>query len=139
MEPRYSILDHPSDIGIEARGRTLAEAFCAAAEGLISVILDPATLQPREWKELRITAGDVGQLAVKWLSEILYLYDGQAFAAAIIEIAEISDNSLTARLGGEHLITGHHRTRMDVKAVTYHQLSVIQEEGRVVIRVFLDI
>ncbi len=51
MEAGYLILDHPADLGIEARGRTLAEAFEQAARGLISVIVDPDSVRsnPGRW------------------------------------------------------------------------------------------
>jgi SHS2 domain-containing protein len=46
------ILDHPADLGIEAYGQTLAESFEQAALGLISVILDPATVRQVEAERL---------------------------------------------------------------------------------------
>ena len=50
--PGFMILDHPADLGIEAYGQTLAESFEQAALGLISVILDPATVRQVEAERL---------------------------------------------------------------------------------------
>ncbi len=58
MKTGYLILDHPADLGIEARGETLSEAFEQAARGLTSVIIDPDTIRPEESRPVRIEAGD---------------------------------------------------------------------------------
>ena len=40
MEKGYTILEHPSDLGIEAHGETMNVAFEQAATALMSVMLD---------------------------------------------------------------------------------------------------
>lgn len=139
MTGKFSILEHPSDIGIEAEGTSPAEAFEAAARGLMSVILDPSTIVPREHRKVKIQASDREQLLVRWLSEILYLYDGQRFAPASFRISSFSPLALTAEVSGEPIDLARHRTLLDVKAVTYHQLAVDDVPKGVRLRVFLDI
>jgi SHS2 domain-containing protein len=139
MNHRFSILEHPSDLGIEAHGATMAEAFASAAAGMVSVICDPATIRTVEWKNVSIAADDPSQLCVRWLSEILYLYDGKGFLPAEIEITELSSTRLAARVGGEICDPERHATRQDVKAVTYHQLDIHQNAAETIIKVYLDI
>jgi SHS2 domain-containing protein len=38
VNPQYEILEHPSDLGIEIRGRTMADTFQYVSLGLMSVI-----------------------------------------------------------------------------------------------------
>jgi SHS2 domain-containing protein len=133
------ILDHPADLGIEAYGQTLAESFEQAALGLISVILDPATVRQVEARTVDLSGSDIEQLLVKWLAEILYLYDGQRFVSVKFSIATISPNHLCATVLGETLCEEKHLTRLDVKAITYHQLSVRQDDEGSRVKVFLDI
>jgi len=135
----FIILDHPADLGIEAYGRTLAESFEQAALGLISVILDPATVRQVEARKVELNGTDTEQLLVKWLAEILYLYDGQRFVSVNFSIASISPNHLCANVGGETFCEERHLTRLDVKAITYHQLSVRQDKEGSRVKVFLDI
>jgi SHS2 domain-containing protein len=139
MKPTFIILEHPSDLGIEARGKSISEAFSAAAEGLISVICDPSTIKVTAWRDVAVTADDREQLCVRWLSEILYLYDGEGFLPRVFEIDAISDVSLAARIGGESFDQTRHIARQDVKAVTYHQLEVRSTPEETIIKVFLDI
>ena len=139
MKHGYSILDHPADIGIEATGATDAEAFGNAATALMSIILDPAAIACRETREIEITASDREQLLVNWLTEVLYLYDGQRFVGNEFVIRELTGVHLKAAIGGESFSRERHHTKLDVKAVTYHQLLIRQDTDGVLVRVFLDI
>jgi SHS2 domain-containing protein len=136
---RYVLLDHPADLGIEARGDTLSEAFENAAAGLMAIILDPARVVARESREVCLSAVDQEQLLVRWLSEILYLYDGEGFVSAEFSILELGPDVLTATIRGEEYAPGVHVSRMDVKAVTYHQLEVEGGPSGGRIKVYLDI
>jgi len=135
----FVILDHPADLGIEAHGKTLAESFEQAALGLMSIIVDLTTVEPVQSREVHIKAAEVEQLLVRWLAEILYLYDGQWFVASKFTITKLASDQLEAIVHGENLSAEKHRTQLDVKAITYHQLLVCENEKGATVRVFLDI
>ena len=139
MEAGYAILEHPADLGIEARGATIVEAFQNAARALMSIILDDSKVEACEVREISTRAIDAEHLLVKWLSEILYLFDGQQFVAKEFLITELTSQRLEATIRGERFSKVRHQTRLDVKAVTYHQLEVRQGEHEVTLKVFLDI
>jgi protein archease len=139
LQPGYTLLDHPSDLGIEARGENLSEAFRYAALALLSVILDLSSVTSRESREVAVSAPDPEALLVRWLAELLYLYDGGRFACRDVLIRSLSGTHLDATLLGEPFDPNHHRTRTDVKAVTYHQLAIRETGEGVVATVFLDI
>lgn len=135
----YSILEHPSDLGIEARGKTLSEAFEEAAVGLISIIVDLDTVGAINDRTLTVDAEDAESLLVRWLSELLYLYDGEGFLTREVDIQQFSRTRLQANLRGDTYVEGKHFTRLDVKAVTYHQLQIQEVPGGWCVRVYLDI
>jgi SHS2 domain-containing protein len=139
VRPGYHVIDHPADLGIEAFGGNLIEAFEQAGLGLMSVILDVDSVEPKESRQLALQASDLEHLLVKWLTEILYLYDGERFAGGRFQISELSPQDLRAKVTGESFSEKKHETRLDVKAITYHQLSVEQNEEGGRVRVFLDI
>lgn len=139
MQSDFTILEHPADLGIEARGSSLSVAYQNAAIALMSIILDLSMISPDETREVTIYSNDRDQLLVKWLSEILYLYDGQRFAAKEFHINTFSPTFLQATVRGEKFSESKHRTNIDVKAVTYHQLVVREDEKGGLVRVFLDI
>src|SRR5882672_2660352 len=108
MRSGFTILEHPSDLGIEARGATLGEAFRSAARGLMSVIVDGDSVGSRESLPLVVRAADTDQLLVRWLSDILYLYDGKRFVAKEFTIDEFTTGFLAARVTGEPLDPAKH-------------------------------
>lgn len=135
--PGFSIIEHPSDVGIEARGGSMIEAFEQAAYGMMSIIVEPETILPVEEKTIVLSSVDHEQLLVKWLSEMLYLYDGEHFLPAAISVKTLAIGGLTARVTGERFDAARHTALLDVKAVTYHQIHI--DEARNIIRVFLDV
>ncbi|HEY4644253.1 MAG TPA: archease [Bacteroidota bacterium] len=135
----YSILEHPADLGIEARGRSLREAFEEAAVALTSIIVDIDSVSVKVDRDLTVDAGDIESLLVRWLSELLYLYDGEGFLCKEATVRQFSPTRLDATIRGEPLSEGKHRMRTDVKAVTYHQLLVREDENGGYVRVYLDI
>ncbi|HLA68991.1 MAG TPA: archease [Bacteroidota bacterium] len=139
MQPGYRILDHPADIGIESWGSTFSEALSMAVSGLVSLIVDPSSVEPTEQRFISVSAEDIESLVVKTLSEVLFLFDGAHFVPKTLEVFSESPNGLQGSLSGEPLQGDKHHMRIDVKAVTYHQLSVNRRPASVTINVYLDI
>ena len=139
MQEGYRILEHPADVGVEAFGHSLGEAFEYAALGLTSIIVEPASIDPSEQRFVSLKGTDPENLLVRWLSEIIYLYDGEDFLLSDVNIVRLVDGELEAKLSGEKVIEGKHQLKIDVKAITYHQLKVDESPEGVLVRVFLDI
>jgi SHS2 domain-containing protein len=139
MNSGFRVLEHPADIGIEAHGPTLADAFEAAAAGLLSLIVDPATVGAAVTKQITLAGDDDGHLLVRWLSELLFLFDGEHFVTHEARVHSLTGHDLQATVTGELLDPTRHALRMDVKAVTYHRLSIEHAGGSSSLRVFFDI
>ncbi len=105
----------------------------------MSIILDLSTVDCKEERTVKLEAVDIEHLLVKWLTEILYVYDGQQFAAKSFVIDRLTSTTITATICGERFSLRKHRTKLDVKAVTYHQLSIRESKEGSVVRMFLDI
>lgn len=139
MDSGFRILEHPADTGLEVWGPNLSEVFRQAALALMSIVVEPASVGDRELRKLSIRGSDIENLLVRWLSEILYLFDGEGFLTSDVEIRSLHDSALEATLKGESVDCVNHQFRMDVKAVTYHQLKIAAEKNVWTARVFLDI
>ncbi|HLP15279.1 MAG TPA: archease [Bacteroidota bacterium] len=133
----HKLIEHPSDVGIEAHGQALAEAFEEAADGMMEIIAERSAVQSDVERTIELAADDIEQLLVKWLSELLYLYDGEHFLPSVIRIDELTETRLRATIAGEMFDAARHVPLLDIKAVTYHQLNVDRE--RHIVRVFLDV
>jgi SHS2 domain-containing protein len=135
----YRLLEHTGDMGIEATGETLEELFAQAAYGMMEVITSLAHPSPREEKVVEVRGGDVGELLVNWLNEILFLFDPREFFPADFEIEEAGWQKVKARIRGEPFDPNRHPIEREIKAVTYHQLKVEKSNGQWIARVYVDI
>ena len=133
----FEILEHTADIGLRAWGDSWNTMLENATLAMVSIAVELEDVQPAETRTLRIEGDDDADLVVNWLNEVLYLLDGQFWAAAEVAI-ERSGNTVTGVLRGEPR-TDSHRAKLIVKGVTYHQLRVEEREGVWCCEVFLDI
>jgi protein archease len=125
---RYEEIEHTADVGIRAYGKTASELFAAAAEGLFSLIADPAKIKPKGEVEIRLRADDLPQLLVAWLSELLFLHETQRLLFCKFEV-HVRGASLRALSWGETIDKRRHELKLAIKAVTYHRLSVDVKKG----------
>lgn len=135
----FRLLEHTADMGIEARADTLDALFIAAARGLQEILFgqDCPTKGDQSLK-LELEAGDVEELLVVWLGEILFLVEQRGFCPAFFVIEEIGPQSLTGSVFGRFQ-QEECRPLREVKAVTYHLLRVLRQDNRWQARVYLDL
>ena len=139
MAKRCKTFDHTADIGLAATADTLGELFEAMAEGLAELICPIAQVEPRQKRQIRAEAEDIEALAVDFLSQVMVTIETERFAIAAVAVEEIDHTHVRARIVGEPLDPARHELDTEVKAVTYHQLSVVCDAGRWMARVILDV
>jgi SHS2 domain-containing protein len=137
-EAPFEVIEHTADVGIVAYGATLEEVFAHAAEGMLSFLIPPATVHPRERRRIAVEAEDVPGLLVAWLNELLVLLNAHGFVPRSFDVREVSSGRVEADVWGEPVDPERHRFRLDVKAATYHQLEV-RRNGRWRARVIFDV
>ena len=142
--PLFREIDHTADIGIELEGASAHELFRRAGLALFSLMVNLEQVASRQERRQEVRAESWEDLLHDWLSRLLsdFLQDG--FIAREIVIDEISPTHVRARLVGETLDYDRHEFETGIKAVTYHQLGVIQAgcnpgSGRWRARVIFDV
>jgi len=135
----FRLLEHTADMGIEATGAARAEVFVAAAQGLKQMIFGDALVTPRQSAPVSLDGGDAGELLVAWLGEILYLFEIRGLVPAEFVINDISENTLRGEVRGEPFDPKRHPVEREVKAITYHQLSVERDGQGWRARVYVDL
>ncbi|MBC7081687.1 MAG: archease [Thermoplasmatales archaeon] len=134
----YKIIDHTADIGIEAYGKTLEEAFENTAKGMFSIITNGEKIEGKIEKKIEINReGDDEMLLVDWLSELIYLHDVEKLVFGDFKV-KINDK-LEAIAYGEKYDRSKHGYGIEIKAVTYHMLEIKRNKKGFVIRVLFDI
>ncbi len=135
---KYKILEHTADVGIEAEGRTLKEAFENAASGMLSIMIEPEKVKELESYSLKVKGRDEKELLVAFLSELLYKYEVADILPKRVDISLLTDKDLKAEVHGEKIDLKRHTVDTQIKAVTYHQLA-IEKDKDWKIRVIFDI
>ncbi|SRR6266481_58761 len=132
-----------ADIAFEATGRDLPELFREAADATTNVMIDNLdAIEPRETRRIELSNDELDMLLFDFLQELIYLKDSERLLLRIQEV-HINEKErryfLKATAEGETLDAERHHQRADVKAVTLHDFSVVQEKGGWKTRVLLDI
>ena len=139
MAKHCETYDHPSDLGLTARGDSLAEVFEALAEGLANEICPREQVHPRHTRQICARANQVEYLAVEFLSELMSLFDLERFLPAEVHVIDINENAVRADVLGETYNSRRHELGPEIKAVTYHELEVRQDDAGWVARVLCDL
>lgn len=107
--------------------------------GLYALMTDLRTVRAREERAVSASAEDPASLVVAYLSELLVLKETDGFVGRRIRVRPLGDppTALVASVGGERFDAARHPARMDVKAVTFHDLVFDPAHGRA--RVIVDI
>ncbi|MBI5076918.1 archease [Candidatus Falkowbacteria bacterium] len=133
----FQILEHPTDLKIKVRGRTLAELFKNAGLALFRSI-DSRELLPKaagEWREIRVESADQESLLVDWLNELIGIHEVEKENYFNIEILKLTKNSVKTKIRGIASMAD----RFDVKAATYHDLEIKKNKGGFEAVVLFDI
>lgn len=136
---KYILIDHTADVGIEAFGATLPELFSNAAFAMFDIMADLERVENKVECSLEITGIDREQLLVNWLGELLYLHDVKNYLFKNFLIANVTDTRLSAIVHGEAFVENKHIIKTEIKAVTYHGLSIVQEGQQWKARVIFDL
>ena len=137
-EPVVEIVEHTADIGLRIRAATLPALFIAAARGLMALITDPASVRSTTVREVRLEASGTADLLRAWLGEINVLHEVQGEVYGTFEVTT-DGQTLVGRLHGEPFDPARHERRAEVKAVTWHGLTLEPTADGFQAEVLLDI
>lgn len=137
----YELIDHTADVGIRIKGSSLGDLFLKAAEALIDITFSTKkSIIPAIGVPLAIEADCVEQLLVRWLQEILFIYETRRLVLTQFWVDEIDERHLVGSAKGTKFDDARHSQKQDVKAVTYHQIEVKKDEdGSWYAKVIFDI
>ncbi len=126
----FRSLSHTADKAIEAWGQSLADLFVAAAEGMFSESEDLDTIPPETEWSIELQADTREDLLRSWLAELLWLWEREEAVPCSFEIREVAQEPwrLSARVLGGRTPPERPHTGAPIKAVTYHDLHVWQDE-----------
>jgi SHS2 domain-containing protein len=135
----YEPLSHTGDMGMLVYGRDVPELFMHAAWAMFDLMSDATLIRPLQTIPVTVEGSDLEDLLVRWLSELLYLYDTQRFLYCAATFTTLEPTRLAATVQGESFDAARHPIDTEIKAVTYHQIAVTQAAGRWQAQVIFDL
>jgi SHS2 domain-containing protein len=138
-QPDYEFLEHTADLGIIVRGSDIQNLFETAAMALMHILVKGHSNKAPVRARLSVSADDTDDLMVRWLSEILYLLEGEEIVVTRVKIPKIHPSHLEALIEKVPFDSERHEIQREIKAVTYHQINVSKIEGRWQARIIFDV
>jgi len=157
VERGYRFLEHATDAVVEAEGKSMREAFAAAADAAVDLTLDRGSVAEDGHMEIRAEGEDLSYLLYSWLEEVVFALITRGFAIRRVEIDEEASSdldaaaasggdgsaaeplSIRARAYGEPLDLGRHGFKLEIKAPTFHEMSIKRSEAGASVRFLLDL
>ena len=127
--PAYRLLDHTADMAFEVEAPDWPSLLTAATAALGDVILaeEPGEVACEE-RAVRVSGEDREDVLVAWLTEVVIHFDEDGFLARSARIEKAADREAQGVLLGRLVHLEREAPDRVVKAVTYHDLRVV--EGR---------
>ena len=141
----FEIFDHTADVGLMVRAASLPDLLETAARAAFGIMILDVPREVVKAEEVAIEvrqdlADDLGELLVVWLQELLFRFEMGRWVPIRFAFEEAAAGRARAQVGFGLFDPDRDRTGPEIKAVTYHQLSVRHEpDGTWSARVILDI
>ena len=120
---RYILIDHTADLMVKAFGNTVEECFANAGFALFDQTVDLANVGTSEEVRFEVEGMDDEDMLYSFLSELLYMLDCDEMVFKELKVS-FDGNKVVCDGRGEKLDRSKHRTRSEIKAVTYHMMEV---------------
>ena len=133
MSSGYESLDHTADLALRLWSDSLPGLLQQGALALTELLMDGQAVAATEERSIAVEGLDQPDVLVRWLAELLYLATVDGFVTAHAE-PTVQGLRVAATLRGACV-----GVRQEIKAVTYHDLSVVQSDGQWTARVVLDV
>jgi SHS2 domain-containing protein len=127
-----------TDALIEAYGGTLDEAFENSAYGLVNTMFDLNNVSADIEVKIEANGYDLHSLFYDWLEKVMLivLTEYVLLSDFKVKISHININSkndayfLHSKARGERLDLKKHSFKVEVKAVTYHEMQIKQDKEK---------
>lgn len=145
----FKEFEHRADIGIEVYGNSLEQLFEHALIGFYSILLGKNGFShlpdSTEIRQLKLEDTSPETLLVSFLNELNYLFLVKRIILYPVKKLKIENNghsSFTLSLRAKEINRISEKlfeNALEIKAVTYHQLQIVEKNGQFAARLIFDI
>lgn len=138
----YTLLDHATDALVDVYADDMDAALQDAAYAAIDIMLDRKRVSMTKTRSIHVTSHSMHEMLYDWLEEIIYqtITDGFAISSLKATYQHKTGSRYIASgiLCGEPLDVQRHHFAVEIKAPTYHEMSIRQDNG-VAMRFLMDL
>ena len=132
----FEEIEHTADQMLRIYGSNLEELLLNAARGMNSLMVTKhVPCSEHQEKFVELDAMDTESLLVDWLSELAYWAEIEMLVFHEFKIESVSPTHLRARIYGSRVT----QLEKHIKAVTYHNLEIVQTEKGLTATVVFDV
>lgn len=132
MSFRY--LSHTADLRARLDAASLAELYQSAVDLVRDVLVGDSPVLGGERRRLAAMGNrDPGETLFRFIRELVYLYDSEAFIPRSVEISD------GYHLTGERFDPSRHSSERGIKAVTRHGFRLEERDGRYEAELIFDL
>ncbi len=132
----FEEIEHTADRALRIYGSNLEELLLNAARGMNSLMVTKHTpCSEHQEKFVELEAMDTESLLVDWLSELAYWAEIEMLVFHEFKIESVSPTHLRAKIYGSRVT----QLEKHIKAVTYHNLEIIETDKGLAATVVFDV
>ena len=136
MTGRFEEIEHTADRALRIYGSDLQELLLNAAGGLNSLLVLQCNASARqEKKTVALDTMDAESLLVEWLGELAYWAETEMLVFHRFDLHSVSPTHVKATIHGSRAA----QLENHIKAVTYHNLEIIQSDEGLTATVVFDV
>jgi len=139
---KYEYLDHTADVQLHAWGDSLKEAFEQCVVAMFGYMTEIEKVDIVEPQEIEAQGHDLLSLLFHLLDEFLFLFSAEPFfIARKVVITEFDRDNFKIRATGygETFDLSKHPQGTEVKAITYSNMQIHEEDEKKQVFVIIDI
>ena len=132
----FEEIEHTADWALRIHGSDLRALLINAARGMSCLLVaDQARITPTIEAHFELEAYDAESLLVTWLNELVYQAEVEGLVFTKFNLRHVSSTSLQAVVRGDRV----DHLQKHIKAVTFHNLEIIETEHGLAATVVFDV
>lgn len=136
LSPGYEIIEHTADWALQVNAPDLAALFRYAAVGMAGLLAPDLKSVPLDvTRSLELEAFDAETLLVDWLSELAYWAESEGLVFPQVDLDLVNAAHLAGRVRGGRVP----ELQKHIKAVTYHNLAIKEQDGLLTVTIVFDV
>ena len=143
MSWEFNFIDHTADIAVEVKAGTIEELFTASAFAWQESVIEKGIISLPDKHEIIIEELSYEELLVRFLDELNFLFLTRKWIMREINKIELKKDidkiKLRAFVAGENFDEKRHQLKVEIKAVTFHQMEIKKIENMFTTRIIFDI